>query len=297
MSSSLLATELALPVAFRPPAVAVPYRAAITWETYANGDYQFSTIQKDVALRAQPQEAGYALDFYSGAPQLKKSGDLGALDALALRLAALYEHVAVQATAAGDFVALLNHRALLQTWDRLAQAIEAETHETDVLTINILIAISKQLFRPADFLQALQYDYLYPALLPLRYYPPAGAARPVLRQFANFFDKTALWFSEQAVVEPTDNPEQLTLALRGTLDAQQTDVPAVQQLIATALRQAVPPAGTAALPAQLPAPHFCYEATYLLAAATGLPLHLDLRVYARVGELFNKEYTLTITRS
>jgi hypothetical protein len=296
MKPVLPAPGSTLPVALRPPTVAVPYQVTITWENYAHGNYQVSTIEKEVTLQVQSQEMGYALDFHSGPPRLKKSGDLAPLDRLALRLAALYEHVAVQASATGELVALLNHRALLKTWDRLAQEIEAETPEEDVLTINILVAISKQLFRPADFVQALQYDYLYQHALPLRYYQPAEAASPTLRQFANFFDKTPLWFAEQAAVAPGDNAAQLTLTLRGTLDAQKTDVAAVSRLIASELRQAVPPAGTPPLPHALPAPHFSYQATYTLAIATGLPLAMELSVYARVGEFYNKEYTLTSTR-
>jgi hypothetical protein len=51
-------------------------------------------------------------------------------------------------------------------------------------------------------------------------------------------------------------------------------------------------------PADDPAarPHFQYEATYALDPATGLPLSAELTVYARLTDLYNKQYTLTLQR-
>ena len=49
-------------------------------------------------------------------------------------------------------------------------------------------------------------------------------------------------------------------------------------------------------PADDPAavPHFQYEATYALDLATGLPLNAELTVYARLTDLYNNQYTLTL---
>ena len=48
-------------------------------------------------------------------------------------------------------------------------------------------------------------------------------------------------------------------------------------------------------PADLPAPHFGYEARYKLCPHTGRPVSVWLNVFARAGGLYNKEYTLTLT--
>lgn len=103
--------------------------------------------------------------------------------------------------------------------------------------------------------------------------------------------KTTLWFSERVEVLPGEAPEELTLRLHGALDTQQTDLATVQTVIAKALQEAPTSAGDA-----IPTPHFKYEATYVMEVRTGLPLSVDLRVYARAGQLYNKEYTLTISR-
>ena len=68
----------------------------------------------------------------------------------------------------------------------------------------------------------------------------------------------------------------------------------MQVVIERALRLAQAPAGQPALPAVLPAPHFRYEARHVLDAVTGLALQVELTVYARAGQLFNKEYALSI---
>jgi len=45
-----------------------------------------------------------------------------------------------------------------------------------------------------------------------------------------------------------------------------------------------------------PAPHFGYEATYVVEQATGSLGELTLTVYARLAQLYNKQYTLTVQR-
>ena len=145
-------------------------------------------------------------------------------------------------------------------------------------------------------MHSLHHDYLYQTLLPDFYQLPLGgaAAPPRERQFVNFFNKVPLYFSEQIRVLPGATADYVPLGLSGPLDAQQTDVPAVRQLLANMLHPDLAvgqPEATA-----LPAPHFHYEATYLLARATGLPVSGKLTVYARVGEVYNQQYTLSIKR-
>ena len=90
--------------------------------------------------------------------------------------------------------------------------------------------------------------------------------------------------AEQVAGRPGEGTPHRTLVCRGTLDAAQTDVAAIGALMARAV----------GLPAD--APHFHYEATHVLDAATGLPERVDLKVYGRLAGHYNKQYTLTLTR-
>ena len=286
----------ALPLHLQPPASVLRYEALLKWETYANGDYQLTTIGKEVTLQVQPTETGYAFNFYTRPPVLTKSQDLEVLEELALRLSVLYERVILQATPAGEIVGLLNYEAVQHTWGQVAQDLRASAPSDDPMTNTLLGFMDQQMQSPGAFLYSLRHDYLYQTLVPAYYgqplEKPSGLGRP--RQFANFFDKVDVWFTEQASWEPGPTPEQLIVRLRGELDTQQTNVAAVRDLLTKAL-SLVPPAADA--PAEVPLPHFHYAATYLLEVSTGLPLSVELSVYARAGRLYNKEYTLTLTRS
>ena len=266
------------------------YAAILEWELFARGEYQLSTIGKAVSLHVQPQEqGGYAVDFRLGTPTLARPEDQEPLQELALRLAALYAWVAVHASTTGEVTALRNHEAIQLAWAQLSQQVQATMAEGDQVTSSILAHLGQQVQSPASFLQSLSYDYLYQALLPNLYHQPlAGpAAQMRSRQFASFFDNTTLWFSERTTLLPEAPAGQVRLRLEGALDTQKTDVAAVRGHIAQALGLA---------PEALPAPHFHYEATYTFALATGLPTSVELSVYARAGQLYNKEYTLTISR-
>jgi hypothetical protein len=290
------ATTLHLP---RHPVVAA-YEATVVWEAYANGDYQCSTIQKHVVVQAQPLAGqGHEISFRTQPPVLTKPQDLQPLEQIAVRLAALYERVVVQAAPTGAFVALLNHKELQQTWAGFEQELRDSTTDDDQVTKTLLAFVRGQLQTPEQFLQSLQHDYLYQALLPTIYQQGGASAAPLVKKrvFSNFFDKTPLVFSEEITVQPAEQPEQLMLAIRGTIDKQSTPMPAVAALISKALQLAPAPSGAPALPAVLPEPHFGYEATYVLDQPTGLPGSVELTVYARAGELFNKQYSLTIARS
>lgn len=289
----VLATRLPL----RPPVEALAYEVALTWEFYVNGAYQRSTIHKQLTLRAQPNATGYVLEFCSRPPTLTKPDDPEALEQLAVRLAALYARVLVQAAPTGEVVALLNHAELLQTWAQLAPALRAATTEDDQITASILAFLEKQLQRPDRFLHSLHHDYLYQALVPALYNQPLGHPDHPGRsqRFANFFDKVPLCFSEHVRVQPGETPEQLILRLHGVLDTQNTDLAAIEKLIAHDF-QTGSPAGTP-VPDTIPPPRFQYEATYVVSRDTGLPLSVALNVFARAGQLYNKEYTLALTRA
>lgn len=286
-----------LPLALRPAAAV--YQATAVWEAYANGDYHRSTIRKQVVLQVRAAgRPGYELDFRTNPPVLTTAQDLQPLEQVAVRLAALYERLVVQAAPSGEFVALLNHEALLHTWAGMAQALRAATTDDDDVTNTLLAFMDAQLQHPDRVLLSLQHDYLYQTLLPNFYNQPLASrdAPARSRRFTSFFDQVPLWFWEHVRVQPAETPEQLTVRLQGTLDAQKTDTAAVQALMVKALELAPSPAGAPPLPTPLPAPHFAYEATYVLAQPTGLPLSVDLTVYARLNEVYNKQYSLTITR-
>jgi hypothetical protein len=287
------APTLPLILTLRPAAAS--YAATLSWESYAYGDYQLSTITKEVAVRVQPGGTGLAVAFETSPPTLAKPADPEPLAALARRLAALYARVLVQVAPTGEVTALLNHAELLRAGNELLLKMRASIHEDDQLTPAMLSFAERQLQSPAAFLRSLRNDYLYQALVPDYYGQSLGELGGPMRarQFANFFDKTDLWFTEQVAWEPGPTPQQLTLRLTGTLDVQKTDVAGVHKLIANALSLVPPPAGAATV---LPAPHFHYAATYVLEQSTGLPFEVALSVYARAGLVYNKEYTLTLTR-
>ena len=297
MEQALTTAPASPALRLQPQAAPAVYEALIKWEAYANGDYQVSDIRKVVAVQVRRAGPGYAIEFSTSPPQLTKPEDLESLEQLALRLAGLYARVVVEADRTGHFTGLLNHEELRQTWARLSADLRAMSLPGDEVTGTLLGFLDRQLQSSAQFLESLGYDYLYQALLPAFYEQPLGqpgVTRP--RWFPKFFDKVPLCFAERVAVRPDPTAGQLALELTGTLDTTQTDVAAVQAQITQALggRQAADaPASPAA---EVPAPHFGYQATYELSPATGLPERVELTAYARAGLLFNKQYTLTLTR-
>lgn len=282
------ASTLPFTLTLRP--AAARYAATLSWESYVNGDYQLITIEKEVALRVQPGGAGLAVAFETSLPTLVTPTDPEPL-------AALYARVLVQAAPTGEITALLNHPELVHTGTQVLLEMRAAAHEGDQITPALLSFAERQLQSPASVLASLQHDYLYQTLLPDFYLYPLGdvAAPPRQRWFTNFFDKVALCFSEQLEVLPSTTSEHLLLRLHGTLDTQQTNLTAVREAITKALQLALPPSETLDATA-LPAPHFHYEATYTIEQNTGLPLRSELTLYARAGQVYNKQYSLSINR-
>ena len=281
------------PVTLRlqPPPEAVRYEAVVQWENYANGAYHTSTVAKPVTLDVRPvASGGCTLDFRTGPPVLTKAEDedLESLETLALRLAALYAWVVVDAAPTGRFEAVGNHDALCQTWEALAQALRDSTTVEDQITPTLIDFMGRQLEDPANVLRSLEHDYLYRTLVNDFYDQPLGQDRGPARRrgFSQFFGALPLWFSEQVTVVPGAAGDALALELRGTLDLQQTDVAAIGRLMADASPAADPHE----------APHFHYAASYVLDPATGLPVTVNLTVYGRLAEHYNREYTLTLQR-
>jgi hypothetical protein len=277
----------------QPPATA-RYAATLSWESFAGDAYQLTTIEKEIMLRVQPSGAELAVTFETYSPRLVAPADPEPLVELALRLAALYARVQVQAMRTGTIAGLLNHAEVLRDGNQLLAELRAATLEDDQVTHTLLDFAGRQLQTPTAVLASLQHDYLYQLLLPDFYDQPLGdnlSPRP--RQFSNFFNKTPLWFSEHTLVLPAAAPGQLAVRRHGQPDVQKTDVSAVRAHLAEALRLASPGQAT---PATLPSPHFHYEATYVLEQTTGLPEQATLTVYVRAEQLFNKEYNLTLTQ-
>lgn len=278
------------------PAQPTHYRVVSNWENYVNGAYQRSTIEKNLSLWVQQNEAGYAFEFQTTATRLATLRDPEPLEEMALRLAALYNRVVVQADPAGQLVALLNQEEIGATWEQLAAEIRASTLATDALTHTVLTFLGRQVQSSSRFLQSLRHDYLYQTLVLGCCGPPLPAAPARQRVFAQFFEGVPLCFAEHTSLLPTLEGALPTMQLHGPLDEQKTDLPALKVLLEAALRQEQPARAAQQLPQQLPAPHFHYQATYLPAAATSLPMQAEVQVYARVGEFFNKEYNLTLTQ-
>ena len=271
----------------RPLAETVHYAAVTCWELFANGEYHTSTVTKELALALRSStEGGYEVELRTSQPELRKPEDLQSLEAMALQLATLYEWLVIEVAATGQFQAIRNYDAVRQTWATLAQALQQATVAEDQITPTLLQFMEQQLQDPANFLSSLRHDYLYQTLVFDRYDQPLSSRRGY-RQFASFFDKLPLWFTEEVRVEPQENSAFATLQLRGTIAPEKTDVAAIARLMAQAVGPAAPPAAV---------PHFHYAATYVLDRQSGLPVTVNLTVYGRLAELYNKQYTLTLNR-
>lgn len=270
--------------------VSATYQAAATWEEYKQGDYQTATITKQVALVVRPRAGHYEVEIRVNQLALQKN-DPEPLEELAVRLAALYEWIVVDVGPAGQPQALLNHEAMQQRWEALKTDLRQTSGEDDQITNYLITNIDQQLQDPVNLLNSLQFDYLYSTLFHLL----NKSASDSERSFPQFFENYGLWFSERLTWFPTEALNLATVIMRGTLDEQQTDVSAIGQWIATALDAVLsqPPNVPAA---STSAPHFGYQATYVVEQTTGMPTRIELTVYARLGELYNKEYTLLFTR-
>lgn len=283
----------------QPQAEAAGYDAAATWEEYANGVHNTATVAKQISLDVRQVGGHYEIDFQTQAPAIAKKDDLQPLEQVALRLAALYEWVVVKTSATGQFLDVLNHAQMLRTWEVLQADLRAATTDDDAVTQVVVEQIGKQLEDKANVLRSLQHDYLYETLVKNMYNQAFALGRVYsqARKFSQFFAGTDLWFAEQLEVEKPRDDAELVLVFRGKIDAEQTDVASIGRAIAAVLDANPPPAGqvpVAAAPETVPAPHFGYEARYEVEKATGLPAAVELTVYARLLDVYNKQYTLIL---
>ncbi|RZK95886.1 MAG: hypothetical protein EOO62_29720 [Hymenobacter sp.] len=276
--------------AWSPP---VRYELTTRWEEFANEEHRQTLLTKQVQVRLRPLARGRALWLHTTAPQLSRKDTVQLLEQLALQAAALYEHIIVELTPDGQLVRLLNYPELCQAWATLKAALLAEAAAEDQLTRKLVELLEKQVTQEEKVLYSLRHDYMYQALAQAvsLAHGVARSAEGVSREFSEFFPHSSLWFAE---ANATVAVEQLNVrfALRGVLDQAKTDVPAIQQLMRAALGLPAAAAGDAAGPA----PHFGYEATYAVEQATGVLTELTLTVYARLAQLYNKQYTLTVHR-
>lgn len=129
----------------RPRPEAAVYEATITWEMYANGEYQRTSISKEITLRVAANAAGFAFAIHTSSPTLTKPEDLEPLENMALHLASLYERIVVQTALSGEVTGLLNYEALCQTWVQLAQRLRAATVAHEEVSEAILGFLDRQL--------------------------------------------------------------------------------------------------------------------------------------------------------
>lgn len=273
-----LATDLWLPPA--------RFQVYARWEEFAQDKLQETLITKQVQVRLRRTGAGQAAWLHTTEPQLRRTDAIQPVEQLALRVAALYEHVVLGVASNGGLTHLLNYPQLCQTWDALKATLLAEAAAEDQLTRKLVELVEKEVAHEEKMLHSLRHDYLYQVLGQVLSTAGTGPrnAGAASREFSNFFPHLNLWFREETEAFPAEG-QQRRFALRGVLDEAQTDVGAIHRLMRKAL--ALPDATPAAVPTA-PVPHFGYEADYVLNQATGTLAGLTLTVYARLGLLYNK---------
>lgn len=290
-----------LPASLHPSALpdaawSVParYQVVTRWEEFAREEYRQTLITKQVQVRLRPSEVGRAAWLHTTEPLLSRKDAIQPVEQLALRVAALYEHVVVGLAPDGRLTHLLNYSQLCQTWGALKAKLLDEADAEDQLTRKLVELVEKEVAHEDKMLNSLRHDYMYQVLGQVLSTGRAAArnAGATSREFSNFFPHVSLWFTENKEAVSAED-QQLRFALRGGLDATRTNVATIHQLMLTALAlpDAPPTAATTA-----PVPHFGYEAEYVVNQATGTLVDLTLTVYARLAQLYNKQYTLTVHR-
>lgn len=272
----------------------VGYQVDTRWEEFMHEEHRQTVITKQVQLRVQPLGAGWAVWLHTTEPMLRRKDAIQPVEQLALRVAALYEHVVVGVTPDGRLAQLLNYAQLCETWDSVKNNLLAEAADEDQLTRKLVDLVEKQVAHEENVLHSLQHDYMYQVLGQVLGTSSAGArgAGHASREFSNFFPHISLWFKESKETAVTEQ-QPLRFTLRGVLDEDQTNVAAIQQLMLTALAL---PSTAPELASTVPAPHFGYEANYTVDQTTNMLVDLTLTVYARLAQLYNKQYTLTVHR-
>lgn len=280
---------------FTLPIEAVPYKVVATWEEYVRGTNQTTTITRQVAMRMRRQLDYYEVWFTTQAPFIAKKGNLEPLEEVALQLAGLYEQVVIKCSLTGRMQELLNHDALLARWQVIRQHLYRVNPSPDPVMTYLIGFCEQQLQNPADVLNSLRFDYVYQTLLD-SWTTAAGNGRwvaPPEREFPQFFPTAGLQFNEQTSWEPAPTYGSLVRAIRGALDAQQTDMVAVREYLEASLAKGSVSVSKGSAQGM---PHIDYQATHLVDQASGLPVHIDLSVFARLTEIYKKQYSLQLTR-
>ncbi|RZL07830.1 MAG: hypothetical protein EOO62_16470, partial [Hymenobacter sp.] len=243
------------------PAWSVPvtYAIATRWEEFANGEHRQTLITKQMQVRRRPLAQGQAVWLHTTAPQLSRKDAVQPIEQLALRAAALYEHIIVELTWDGQLIRLLNYPELRQAWATLKADLLAEAAAEDQLTRKLVELLEKQVAQEDKVLYSLRHDYMYQALTQAigQADRATRSADTGSREFPEFFPHSSLWFTEAHAPVAVEQ-QGVRYALRGVLNQTKTNVPAIHQLMRAALGLPATPAGEAAEPA----PHFGYEATY-----------------------------------
>ena len=274
------------------PPAGLRYALTSYWETRLAGTVRRTTLTKELTLHWQPLPGGLARFDYHATPPTFQQPDRSSFERVLLRLADLYQHLALRATAAGQLVGLDNFAAIVQTWAELRAELLQRSGGEDELTQALVAGLDAQLAGPAPLLASLRLDYAFAFLLPDVYGPrwESGWRYEQARAFPHFFTDTDLWVNEQLELGAPTADGYPTLHLRGQLEAQRTDLAAVATHIG-AERLAADPAADLTQPAP---PQVGYAATYQLDPATGWPLTLDASVRCQAGAPYSKEYFLRL---
>jgi len=277
----------------------VRYTSTATWEEFANGYLTETTVTKRIALETLPQNGCVHVTLRTESVALSGSQDPPPFSQFIQRLAVLYEELVLEVSRSGEPIALLNHPSILDKWQTVKEQLRDEQHEEDAVTEALLEQVDAQVQTPAQVLLSLRHDYMYRTLLHITGRPlfPASQVSPQPVEFSQFFEDSSLWFTERMEVIPSSVPHT-TLAFRGALHEQATDMKTVRQHMQAASRptssKAAPcPAAPDIVPTALSGG---YEASYELEVATGTPAAAYLSVYCRLADQYNKQYSLTLQR-
>ena len=272
------------------------------WEERLDGTVRRTSIEKDFTLAWEPQANGRAVVTYAATtPPVLKKADLSDMEQIGLLLSGLYQRLELDASPAGELLALRNHAEVSQAWAGVRQELIRRSGGEDEITKQLITSLDALLQRPQALFASLSYDYAYGFLLPNVYQQrfESGFRYEQARQFPQFFADTDLWFQERLEVGAPAAPNRVTLALSGRLDTTRTDVAAVARHVDAARGAAAgsmapnrffSPAPAA--PTDPAALRCAYDATYEFDAATGWPVALEASVRCRVGDDYCKEYFL-----
>lgn len=292
--SATASTLLPVPPAVQPePEVlsslplAAAYEATVEWEQYVAGRRQKSQLKRQMRMAVGSSETGRLVSIQLLDPVLSQPEALQPLEQLGLRLATLFEQLRLAVGPEGQIQQVLNYVHLTQVWAQLRARLLGSAPPDDQLTATLVQLLDKQMMREENIRHSLLHDYLYHTITDaLR---DGALAGPTTREFPHFFPNLSLYFTEVRPTAPGgEGPPGILV--RGTVDGSRTELAAIGQLMRAALEAAGGPPPDPSLQ-----PHFGYEAQYEPRPEHGYFFPLTLTVYVRLGSVYNKQYTLTLT--